>query len=83
MFCAAGYETAWNKRVYWINHTKSLQFKMKLHEEIKEVYDKQIERLTDMTGKNNGRLLGAEEIRHYIVQEEMFIAKRMIEKIKN
>lgn len=32
MFDKAGYSTAWSKRVYWINHTKSLDFKMKTYE---------------------------------------------------
>jgi hypothetical protein len=47
---------AWTKRIYWINQTKSLEFKIKSYEEIREKYEKQIERLVCMIKKNKYQL---------------------------
>ncbi len=61
------YHQAWGKRIYWINHTKSLEFKIKSYEEIREKYEKQVERLIEMI-KRNKHLLTAKAIREVIEQ---------------
>ena len=68
MFEGVKYYQAWAKRVYWVNHTKSLDFKIKIREEIKQVYDSQIERLVEMTKKNK-YILTAESIKTVITEE--------------
>ena len=35
IFDKNGFEQAWSKRVYWVNFTKSLEFKMKINEDIR------------------------------------------------
>ena len=54
---------------------------MKIREEIKEVYEKQIYRLLNVLGKNSGSVLTAESIRKYIEEEEEFIASSLLRKI--
>jgi hypothetical protein len=59
MFNERGHGQAWSKRVYWVNFTKSLEFKMKVHEDIREKHESQIDRLTAMVRKNKKPLLTA------------------------
>jgi hypothetical protein len=42
MFLRHRCEAAWGKRLYWTNPTKSLDFKMKNCEDIREKYEAQI-----------------------------------------
>ena len=66
MFSHSGFENAWSKRVYWINFTKSLDFKIKMNEDIREKHENQVERLVTMIRKNKNALLTAAAIREYI-----------------
>ena len=63
MFNENGYSLAWGKRVYWVNYTKSLEYKMKISEDIRDKYENQIERFIGMIRKNKKPLLTAESIR--------------------
>lgn len=81
MFEKVGYGTAWSKRVYWINHTKSLDFKMKTYQEIKITHEKQVERLVEMIHRTKCSLT-AEEIVSCIKKEEHFILSKLFEKMQ-
>lgn len=70
------YHSAWGKRIYWINQTKSLEFKIKSYEEIREKYEKQVERLIEMV-KRNKNPLTAKAIREVIEHEDRFILKKL------
>ena len=35
LFQKKGYGSAWNKRIYWVNFTKSLDFKIKMSDDIR------------------------------------------------
>lgn len=70
------YQLAWSKRIYWINLTKSLDFKMKNCPDIREKYEKQIERLVSMIRRNKLPLT-AQAIRETIELEDSFLLKKL------
>lgn len=72
---------AWGKRTYWINQTRSLEFKVKCYEEVRETYEKQVERLIEMIKKNKN-LLTAKAIRDVIEQEDKFVLKRLFTELQ-
>lgn len=76
IFEKLGYQQGWGKRIYWINQTKSLEFKIKCYEEVREKYEKQVDRLIDMI-KRNKHPLTARAIREVIEQEDRFILKKL------
>lgn len=71
---------AWGKRVYWVNQTRSLEFKISSYEDIREKYDNQVERLVQMIRKSKTQLT-AQAIREMIAKEDRFVLKQLMARL--
>ena len=80
VFEKLGYGAAWSRRIYWINQTKSLEFKLKTYEEIREKYEGQMERLLTMLGRLKHPLT-ADLIKDLIAREDSFLLQRLFEQL--
>lgn len=76
LFLRHRHEPAWSKRIYWTNHTKSLEFKMKNCHDIREKHEGQLHRLVAVIRRNK-RPLTAQDIRETIDHEHAFILRRL------